>query len=249
MSIKRNLAMSVFVLMAGLLAMPSCLYATDSDPIEKHALDKEHPTTVHQFIYHIKRDPAPVGILINDVTFSIPRYYLSSLYTLRPYLPVMFSILTFYPDFAGATTEDDGAAVFPQSKEWRYRKWKWLDSPNLIEIEGLAEYLPPGKTRNGIVFEAEKNEPDHPWEYGLLKSTKSLSSRVQDVYFERPGKGDSGYVAFCGTNELQECDVYMPISTKVYIQYKFHRDLLPHWQEIHQKVSRLIQSFIVKKEK
>jgi hypothetical protein len=242
---------SALVFLAGLLMLPSFCLATDSDYVPPHPLTEDNPVSVHEFIYHIKPDTEPVGILMKDVTFSIPRNYLASLYKVRPYTPVSFTVMTFYPDFAGSKVEDEGAGrMTEQMKIWRFGL-----SPNLIEIVGLG-HDDPEQDRNNpneIVFKAESNGPDYPWKYGLLKSTKSPAAKVEDIYFQRPSASDPGAVIFCPNRNPDDdavgCKVYMRITPHVEIYYHFHPQLMPHWQEINQKVTRLVQSFIVKKEK
>jgi hypothetical protein len=244
--VKQYFAVAIFVSASGLSMMSSSLFATDSDPIEQHALDEEHPTTVQQFVLHIKPSTESVGILINDVTFSIPRNYLASLYKVRPYSPVTFTAMTFYPDFAGATMEYEGLIAGKRTEQDNI--WEWKFSPNLIVIHGRPDSLPAGMTRNGNIYGVETNEPDHPWKYGLLKSYK-LSSNISDIYFTRPNSTSSGYMVSCINNELEICDVYIQITHNVLINYQFHRELLAHWQKIDQNVNSLIQSFIMKVER
>lgn len=230
--------------------MPFFCSATDSDYVAPHALTEDNPVSVHEFIYHIKPDTEPVGILMKDVTFSIPRNYLESLYRWRPDSPVTFKILTFYPDFAGSRVEDVGAGrMTEQTKIWRFGL-----SPNLIEIVGRGRKDREEDKHNPteIVFTAEANEPDLPWKYGLLKSTKSPAAQVLDIYFQRPSANNPGIVIFCPNRNPDDdpmgCEVYMRITPHVEMFYHFHPRLMPHWQEINQKVTHLIQSFIVKKE-
>jgi hypothetical protein len=75
-----------------------------------------------------------------------------------------------------------------------------------------------------------------------------MSSAIQNVYFKRPVGGDPGFVVYCGNEKdpIQDCLVYVRVSDDLVLRYQYHSELLPQWQEIHDKVSRLIQSFIVK---
>jgi hypothetical protein len=244
--------MRAFCVLLLFMALPVPSSATDSDYVPPHVLTEEQPTSVHQFSYHIKPDTDPVSFLMKGVTFRVPRNYLAMLFKYFPFdAAVTFKIMTFYPDFAGSDTEDDGAAVFPQTKEWRYRKWEWIESPNLVVIDGLAFNDPEQQRQNRLVFEAEANEPDHRWKYGLLLSTKSPGAKIPtqlSVYFVRPSQTQDGVVLFCSTNDVLGCQVHVSITPHVWIIYKFHAALLPHWQEIHQHVTSLIKSFITKKE-
>jgi hypothetical protein len=213
--------------------------------ITEDMLTEEHPSTVHTFIYYVVPDTTPVSFLIKDVVFRVPRNYLASLYKVASYTPLHFRIMTFYPDFAGSKMKDEGLKLTEENKIWQ-----WKLSPNLIDILGLGHDDPKQSRQNAIVFEAERDEPNHPWKYGLLRSTQSRAGRSknEDVYFQRPTATEPGIVIFCNRLYNTECQVHIHLTPHMELVYQYHRELLPHWQEIHQKVTSLVQSFIVKKE-
>jgi hypothetical protein len=207
-------------------------------------LSEETPISIGHGVTGLSASTELVDILVErEAHFRVPRNYIQSIIANAHARSVMLVLVTLFPDFAGATV-DGARGTLPENLT---RLW-WDNYPNLIRILSTTKPFSVEHDGNTIVFTAEEHEPDSPWKYGLLKS-KKRSHALTDVYFVRPGAEYSGYVVYCSTEGIGPCNIDLRLSERLVIQYQFHKSLLPHWQEIHQKVSALIESFIVKGEK
>jgi len=209
-------------------------------------LSEETPISIgHGIIGNLSTSAEPVDILSYGVHFRIPRNYIETILHNARDRTVDFKLVTLFPDFAGV---QNGAEPGKLTKENRI--WRWPYSPSLVKIYTDGGEL--GKKYNRdyfkFVFDAEANEPDHPWQYGLLKSTKSAAARNEDVYFQRPTATNDGFVLFCDRNnaDVRGCRARIRVSDVLILQYQFHRELVPYWQEINQKIRYLVQSFVWK---
>ena len=227
-------------------------HGSDNKCIEKapdnFVLSVDTPISLPNCSSGLSNKTYPIDILSYGVHFRIPRNYIDGILS-DAQKNVIFNLLLRYPDFVGVTGKiDDTIKVTPNNA-----KWNWGISHDIIHGTAVGGEL--GKKSvsdyNSSILLAEANEPDQLAEYGLSKSTKTVMSISQDVYFKRPSKESVGFVAFCDRPQdvLHQCRSYIRVSDNLLIMYQYHRELLPHWQEMHQKITQLIQSFVVKEEK
>jgi hypothetical protein len=229
--------------------MPTSSFSYTEKRPDNFVLSEETPVSIGHGIWgNLSTSTEPVEVLSYGVHFRIPRNYLENILDNSKDHMVDFALVTLYPDFNGVQSGAEGGKLTEANKIWR-----WKFSPNLINIATVGGDL--GKKRNADynteVFKSEEGEPDHPWQYNLLKSTKSNAAILQEVYFQHPTQNNSGTVLFCSkeTDVIQECLIYIRVSDNLILRCQFHKELLPHWQEINQKVTKLVQSFIITKEK
>ena len=211
-------------------------------------LSEEMPISIgHGILGNLSASTEPVDILVErQAHFRIPRNYLYTISPDRRERSVSIQLVTLFPAFEGVTVDGDNGRTIREGD----KNLSWKNMPNIVWIYSTTQIFDPEHDPNTIVFSAEENQPNTQGQYGLLKSLKK-SDIGQNVYFLRPVQNKEGYVVFCPTDSSiarvaqPDCHVYFRISPRIVIQYQFHRDLLPHWQAIHEKITSLIQSFIV----
>jgi hypothetical protein len=213
----------------------------------KFVLSEETPISIGHGWTGIVADAKPVDMLSYGVHFHIPRNYIELVLQDKRDRTLDFRLVTLYPDMIGSTVTRGVGRLTEADKVWIEGS-----SPDLISIATVGGDI--GKAKNGgynaPVFTSEEQVPDQPWRYGLLRSTKSMAAISQDVYFQRPTASYPGFVVFCDRDgDMPMCRVRVRVSDDLLLQYEYHKELLPHWQTIAQKITNLIQSFIVKKEK
>jgi len=214
---------------------------------QNFVLSEETPISTGHGLIGRSVSTAPIDMLSYGIHFRVPRNYIEvAIHDERDH-SLYFKLFTLYPDFRGADSERTTMRLTEADK-----LWIWGSSPNMIYIitdGGATGRFSTEHDPNTVVFTAEANQPDHPWKYGLLEDL-ARDHPISDVYFQRPGRNTQGYMVSCAnTRELDVCDVFMRISSELIIRYQFHRALLPHWKEIDERVSRLVQSFIIKGDK
>jgi hypothetical protein len=248
-----NVTGIIFLIVAVLTAFTGVsMMKSSAQPASTHSekgsddfvLSEETPISTGHGFAGTSASTEPVDILSYGVHFRIPRNHIdAALHNVRD-RTMDFSLLALYPDLIGADVSRGEGRVTEREKVWISGS-----SPNLITIYTVGGEI-GGNTKhdfNRSVFDKEANEPDHPWKFGLLQSLKE-SSAFSDIYFQRPDKDGPGYVVsyLHGKGTTEWCEVEIRVSPKLLMLYRFSPSLLPHWQDIHQKVERLIQSFIVK---
>jgi hypothetical protein len=209
-------------------------------------LSEDTPISIGHGIAELSTNTEPVDILSYGVHFRIPRYYIETILHNSRERIVDFVLLTLFPEFDGVRSGAEPGRLTEENKIWR-----WATSPNLVRIATIGGEL--GNKQLGDhdarVLAAEEHEADHPWQYGLLKASKSVAAQNQDVYFQRPTATYSGFVLTCDRKDTgwRGCRVNIRVSDDLILRYQFHPALIPHWQEINQKMSALLRSFVVKK--
>lgn len=234
-------ALPIWIVQSGIMDAPY----TEKRP-ENFVLSEETPISIGHGVIGRSLSTEPVDILSSGTHFRIPRNYIEMLLHNKRDGTVNFTLVTLFPDFKGVQSGAEDGKLTEENKIWR-----WMLSPNLVEMITIGDAL--GKKSendyNTEVFNSESGETHQPWKYGLLKSKKSLNATLQDVYFQLPTKTSKGHVIFCDKDdELKRCQVYIRASDGLLILLRYHRELLPHWQEIDSRATQLINSFIVKEE-
>lgn len=218
--------------------------ADDRDNDAWSQLTAQNPFTVdpampHGFLQLPSTDTTPFYIRYNkDIYFTIPRNYLLQLTNIRyghgaP--EVVFSAEMLYPSFAGATTET--------LQQFDFRSW--TQSPDIIRIVG--PFHDNGHSNTNILSKEHDTE-QHEVEYGLMKVTHHPIGMVADAYFSNdPELGP--VVIVCtppNSDGLPICNVQVNITDAYKLTYQYHRDLLPEWRQIHERVLDFINSSLRK---
>lgn len=232
--------LGAFVMPSYAALLPSTPYQYTEQRPDNFVLSEETPISIgHGILGYMTTSTEPVDILSYGMHFRIPRNYIYTILDNTRDHAVDFQLQTLYPDFAGAKDE---ATIKTQ-----IGTQNWQASMNQIVIyEDAQPDYPTGINQNTYVFAAEANEPDHLWKYGLLKSSKPSPAHGQDIYFQRPTKKSRGIVISCDKDDNTGCSVSVSVSSRIMITYQYHPELLSHWQEINEGVTKLIQSFIIK---
>jgi hypothetical protein len=213
---------------------------------DNFVLSEGTPVSIgHNIFFNHSISTEPVDILSYGVHFRIPRNYIETIRHSARDRVVDFVLVTLFPDFEGVQSGAESGKLTDENKIWR-----WKNSPNLFRILTVGGDVGKNKTAdvNENVFNAEKNQPDLPWQFGLLKSSNSLAASNLDVYFQRKTDTTSGFVLFCHRNfaDALGCWARIRVSDDLMVEYQFHRELVPRWKEIHERMSALIQSFVIK---
>lgn len=209
---------------------------------DSFVLSEDTPTSIgHGIVDNLSESTDLVDVLVErELHFRVPRNYISDIDANAHTRSVTLVLVTLFPLFAGVSADGDHGKTLTEN----HKPLWWNNYPNLIRMVTTTMPFSVEHDPNTVVFNAEEHEPDVPWKYGLLKSEKR-SWALADVYFKRPQEDDPGYMVSCSRNGVGPCDVSLQLSNDVILQYQFHQSLLPQWREIHQKVSALVESFII----
>lgn len=203
---------------------------------------KDDMISAPQFTGAPSLETTPVDIRMSGKHWRIPRNFLEIAVLYKAYVDpknyvntASLTIVTTFPEFTGATP----ATI---------RCYKPLGAcPNTIIVDSLG----PGSrdepsARNGPAIRDAAQAPQ-TGPYGLVKVATRISLVPKDVYVFRSGSDESSVVIGCpqeDSDRIGLCRVYVDFRGTPFL-YRYQKDLLPHWHEIHDGITHLLNSFFV----
>ena len=207
-------------------------------------LEKQKPTSVREIMsnaaFNDYTSPEIVEFESYGVTFRMPRYYINDLFYLKQDYTFGFIFYTLYPNFIGAHTQELRDKYFDTNN--------WKTSFNQIFIFWHPTPPPREERDPNILWLADiKTKPNQKWKYDLYEFTGIWKNAY---YYKIPDKNEIIYIS-CVIDDYDDndsyCNSYYKISENLMIMYKYHKALLPEWKKIHEGVTKLVNSFVVKK--
>jgi hypothetical protein len=230
----------LFVAFFSILSTPTFAF-DDQDNKSWSLLTEDHPFTVdpampHGFVQLPSVDTAPFYIRYNkDIYFKIPRDNLLQLTNIawgHSAPVVFFRAEMLYPTFAGATQDT--------LKKFDFRDWH--HSANIILITGPFKDL---AHNHASILKAEQGHEEQLAQYDLHKITHHPIGASEDAYIST-AEPEGPVVIICNPpkrdNNLPTCTVDVTFTDGYKLTYQYHRDLLPHWKDIHDHVLAFISA-------
>ena len=202
--------------------------------------EKKKPTSVREIMskeaFNDETNTEMVEFDSYDVTFKMPRNYIADLYYLIQEKTFGFVFSTYYPDFMGIQKKDN-----PDDA------WKAFVKLNHINI--YTDYTPSPREEhdpNIIWLKERATKPNQKWKYELYEFTGIWKDLY---YYQVPDKNEIIFISCVeGSGELEDyCSSYYKVSESLMVLYQFNKKLLPEWKKVHDGVTRLVNSFVIKK--